>query len=448
MEVSGNRTSSSLQKRWRPVLLGGIAVLIIIQIVALSPSSLEEGKKLSTLERDAFVTEEESTLANGIPKGKIPEYSVDKFNYVSTLSGQKQWQIVAERAFLYNRENLVHARRVTAYLYNPSGEPTVVTGREAKYYMDQRDLEVYGDVISKFPDGFETHSEYLRYRPNVRKIEIPQNYAVKGADYNPEGQDIAFDSMGLDYSMDTAKIILPKAVKMIMVKQKGTMDPFGTASGSPGPSTTPSPKSSALIATGPTPIPNASPLADEPHPGVPDTTMIESDHCVIFRNTRIAHFTMDPKRPLDSRYVRITQPTMFTRSRRADLNYGDFAKILQYLVAYEDVLIKERGKDDALRYGTGGRADFDTQRDVIILREFPQVYQNNDTVTGDVIVMHRDTDIVEVEHSNAFSEGETEEEVVEESEESEESDETTGTKSSKSPRKQPSKTNKPASKSR
>jgi hypothetical protein len=155
--------------------------------------------------------------------------------------------------------------------------------------------------------------------------------------------------------------------------------------------------------------------------GVPDRTVIDSDHCLIDREQRIAHFTMNPSRPLDTRFVHINEPTLFARSRRADLNYGESSTTLQYLIAYEDVLVKEKTKkpekseknnpqpeQPVLRYATGGHADFDTRRDVIILTEFPQAYQGGDTVTGDRIVVHRDSDIVEVEHSNSFSQGSTE----------------------------------------
>jgi hypothetical protein len=76
------------------------------------------------------------------------------------------------------------------------------------------------------------------------------------------------------------------------------------------------------------------------------------------------------------------------------------------LTAYDDVLIKETGSTDhTLRYATGGQADFDTNRDVIVLSKFPQAYQDQDTVTGDIILMHRETDVIEIEHSNAFSGG-------------------------------------------
>jgi LPS export ABC transporter protein LptC len=365
------------RRRLRPWLMALVAALVITEIVALSPAPLEEASSSSSalVDPETLTGDDEVTLATGIPKEKIPEYSVDQFQYVSTQASEKQWKLLADRAFLYNKEKLVHARKIHAFLYDPDGKITIVTGKEAKYFMNQRDLEVFGDVHTTFPDGFELLSDYLRYKPNERKILIPQKYVVHGDGHEKEGQNIRFVSRGMDFAMGRSEIILPEDVHMTMEK--------------------PAPKA-------PAPGPSGK-------PSEPDRTTIESDKAVIHRDRQIAYFTMYPTRPLEQRFVHITQPTLFTRARRAQLNYGDFSKLLQYMIAFDDVLIKETGKQDeqdgTLKYATGGRADFDSRSDVIKLTEFPQCYQDNDTVTGDIIIMHRDTDLVEVENSNAFSQG-------------------------------------------
>lgn len=354
----------------RSVLIAVTMVLIIVQIVALSPSSLEETPLPSGIEPKTLMQEALPRLATGIPANKIPDYSVDEFHYVSTQGGRKQWKLVAEKAFLYNRERLVHARTIVAYLYDPNGETTVVTGKEAKYHMDERDLEVFGAVQTRFPDGFQTQSEYLRYRPSLRHVDIPVAYLVEGDGDEKDGQHLAFTSQGLEFAMEKSEIYLPAAVHLTMTKKQ---------------------KSETQ--------------------GVPDTTRVESDHCAIDRKKRLARFTMASHRPLNVRFVQITQPTLFVRSRWADLNYGDYSELLQYMVAHEDVLVRELGQEKAeveeksLRYATSGRADFDTRRNVITLTEFPQVYQDSDTITGEKILLYRDTDVVEVEHSNAFIDG-------------------------------------------
>lgn len=370
MSLTGNPPPLLLSTKIRPLLITAIVGFIILEVVALSPSPLEEPPGPTMISPENLIQNlpGEETLAPGIPKEKVPEYTVEKFHYVSSKAGQKQWMIDASRANLFHKIKLVHARTVTAYLYDPDGKTTVVTGKEAKYFMDEKDLEMFGSVHTKFPDGFETTSEYLRYHPDTRKIEIPTSYAVDGSGHEENGQDIEFQSRGLKFEMGYSEIYLPEAVHFTMIRR--------------GPKNTTT-------------------------QGVPEKTTIDSDHCTIYRAKQTAHFTMDPGRSLDSRFVLINQPTLFVRGRRADLNYGDFSQVLQYLTAYDDVLVKEKssGPDTNLRYGTGGRADFDTHRDIIVLTEYPQVYQDHDTVTGDIITMHRDTDIIEVEHSNAFSTG-------------------------------------------
>jgi LPS export ABC transporter protein LptC len=352
-----------------------LGIVIIAEIVALTPSSLEEpSSSNAAVDPDSLIQDNEPSLVPDLPKDRISEYTVEKFHYVSVQNGEKQWRIEADKAFMYNPERLVHSRVVKAFLYDPEGKLTIITGKESRYFMNKKDLELYGDVVTTFPDGFELHSEYLRYKPNERRIVIPTQYFVQGAGQEADGQFFRFKSHGLDYAMGQSTIVLSKNVTVTLDRNQ--------------------------------PIPDS--------PGVPDHTTIESDHCFINRKISLAKFTMDPKRKLDSRFVHITQPTLFARSRRADLNYGSFNQVLNYLTAYEDVLIKETGKTDSLHYATGGRADFDTKRNVIVITQFPQAYEDTNTVTGDEIIMHRDTGLVEVRYSNGYNEGQPTPEVKEE----------------------------------
>lgn len=362
----------SIENKIRPFLLAIVALAIIIEIVALSPSSLEQPEAGDAVSPENLKAQEGPGLAKGIPKNKVPDYTIDQFQYVSSEGTVKQWKLVASRAYMYNEAKLVHAVNVTAYLYDTEDKITVVTGREAKYFMHEKDLEIFGDVKTRFPDGFETESAYMRYLPVIKSVTIPTSYPVKGrGDQHENSQILGFESMGMEFALGGSEVVLPKSANVVMTRKR--------------------PKDSTTL-------------------GVPDETRIKADRCVMDRSKQIAHFTMYPEKKDDLRFVNITQPSLFAKGRKADLNYGDYSELIQYLTAEEDVFIKETGdKVESLRYGTGGKAVFDTKRDVVVLTEFPQVYQNNDTVTGDVIILHRDTDIVEVEHSNAFSEGQTNE---------------------------------------
>lgn len=347
----------SKAKKW-------IGLLLLIALAAVTarrwpswiPALMDESRtNSSSVDPRTLIPPKMRNLAPGIPTERVPEYTINQFNYLSAQGSEKQWNLLARQAYLYNKEKLVHARQVKAFLFNPDGKPTVVTGLEAKYFMNRRDLEVFGDVKTVFPDGFELDSDYLRYKPNEKIIDIPRKYFVHGFGTNSEkGQNLAFTSHGFNYEMKQARIFLPADVRAQVAK--------------------------------------------------PNESTIISDQCVLNREKQIAHFTMYPTRPDKARFVRVLQPTLNAKGRYADLNYGDFKQMLNYLTLHEDVLVRELS-DDSLKYSTSGQADFDSKRNLIILRQYPQVYQDDDTVTGDVILMHRDTNIVEVQDSNEFSEG-------------------------------------------
>lgn len=344
-------------KKWIGAFLLGIAAAFSAPrwIPRIAPLLQESRSSSPLLDLKALVPPPAKTLAPGIPKDRVPEYTIHQFNYISAQGSERQWNLLAQEAFLYNKEKLVHARQVKAYLFNPDGNATVVTGLEAKYFMNRRDLEVFGKVKTLFPDGFELDSDYLRYKPNEKVIDIPRQYFVRGFGSNSEKrQNLSFTSHGFNYQMRMSRIFLPSDVHAQVAK--------------------------------------------------PNESTILSDRCVLNREKQIAHFTMYPSRPEKARFVHVIQPTLNAKGRYADLNYGDFKQMLNYLTLHDDVLVRDYSSD-SLRYSTSGQADFDAKQNLIILTKYPQVYQDDDTVTGDVILMHRDTDIVEVQESNEFSQG-------------------------------------------
>lgn len=380
----------------RPVLLGALGLFIMIQVLVFSPSTLEEETSApEAVNPETLSLEDQTIFVPEVPKQRVPEHTIEGFQYASIQNGEKLWKIEANKAFMYTQERLVHAQKISTEIFDPEGKITWVRGAEARYFLNKKDLEVFGEVKTVFPDGFEMLSDYLQYKPGEKKIFIPSQYRVEGQGREGDDKVFHFVSYGLDYDMANAKIVLSKNAVVTLLKHSKTQQNLipGTPPGTPN-------------------SPNPHPLTDEA-PGVPESTRIESDQCFIDRKEQLAYFTMFPSTPLKSRFIKITQPDLIVKARKATLNYGNFNKVLQYLVAQEDVVIKEIIKEadldlhqkKPLRYATGGRAIFDTHRDYILLDILPQAYQDGDTVTGDSIIMHRDSDIIEVEHSNAFSQG-------------------------------------------
>ncbi len=353
-------------KPWLKVLL---SLILTVQIMIFSADNLESDlsstgqRSINPDELLDVILPKEARLAPGIPEDRIPDYSIDHFHFIATRAGNREWKIVSRYAHLYSKEDIIHGKEVTAYLYDEVGKATLVEGREAKYRQQAGELEIFGNVTTTFPDGFKVYSDYMKYFSKTRFITVPNTERVVGIGRVSGADEFSFHSFGLDYDLTKNLIFLHTEVNMTLRK--------------PATKTTPEQK-----------------------------TTIDSDECSIDRTTKLAHFTMRQNRPLAERFVRLTQPNLFVRSRRVELFYGGEKGFLKSLFAYDDVFIHETdSKDQSLRYATCGQAEFDQNNNLIILTRYPQVYQDSDTVTGEVIVIHRDTDVIEIKQSNAFSEG-------------------------------------------
>ncbi len=364
---------------WRFLLALALGGIVFFQIVALVPRTLEEDLPSPQLE--------EKILSEGITvkprrKGledKISEYSIRGFQYVSIKKGVKQWKVTADEAFFYQKDGLVTCRFVQAEIYNANGQITYVEGREGQYDMNTRDLELFFDVKTTFPEGLVTYADYTKYQASTREVQIPIDQKVTGESLPNFGKEkLNFESNGLIYHEQAGRGDLLSQVKVKIT----------------------------------------SPPDEKAKDQTPQVTTIASDQAHLFRFDRKAHFWMNQKSGTPPKFVHIEQPSMTCDSRDAEFFFDSAEKRIQTMRATQDVRIVEQPKPadpndvSARRRGTpqpriatGGVAEFDANRDTITLSRYPQVVQGHDTVVGNVIVVHRSTDEVEVEDSNAFTEG-------------------------------------------
>lgn len=371
-------------RRFRFWLAAGVAAILFFQIVAFTPKRLEEETAPEAItQQDLKPREEEgSFVAPTLPQDEVPEYTVDGFQYVSIENEVKQWRLEAERAYFYQAEGIVHARDVKADLYDEAGNKTIVTSKEAKYFMISRNLELFGDVHTIFPVGIEARSQYMHYAAEVKEVSVPVSYPVDGNSVATEGkrEKFEFRSKGLKYRGNVDLLYLLSEVNMRIIKET-------------------------------------------PNRGT-EVTHVDSDQAEVDKKNNIAKFSMFEARPPELRFVKITQPGMTSHSRRAEFRINSSEKKLRTIRALDDVKIVEkppvpsdyatnarrRSKEARSRYATAGIAEFDTEKNLIVLRDYPQVYQDHDTITGETIIVHRNSDLVEVDQSNAYSEGQDQEE--------------------------------------
>lgn len=352
----------------------GITLLLIARSHREPLDNESDGVLFSSKTHPQFLIDTEPSLIPDLPQKKPPTYRIEAFKYVSVEAGKKLWKIDSQKTLMYNPERLVHGRQVQAQIYGNHDQITWITGDESKYFLNHSQIEVFGKVHITLPDGFEIWSEYVHYSPQQQHLFIPDHYEVLGKGKPETDQSfIEFRSQGLDYRMQEGLItLLDRSRFTLNKKAPSNPDPLHSSSTDP------------------------------------EITLIEADRSEIHRKTQIVQFKTNTNRPLKDQFIYIAQPTLLTRARQATLHYGDFKNLVHYLIATQDVLIKEipdRKKTSSLRYATAGWAEFNTQNDIVTLKHFPQLYEGGDTVAGDRILLHRNSDLVEIQNSNAFSEG-------------------------------------------
>lgn len=342
------------QNRWiktaqfPSVLLAGVAIFLVAYFTLLSPSSLEEDfsgvRVVHPKDLLNFLkNESEPVLAKHVPIEITPAYSLRNFDFFSTSENKPQLKFSAKKSNFYQQEQIIHAKDSIVTIPDNN---TVITSRESLYDTVKNEVEFFGDVVTTFENGVVIHSNYMKAitRP-VMNIIIPNDEAASGNRADKNG-NIAFKSYGLTY-LD----VEPKEVHL----------------------------NSQVVAT----ITNDR------------VTQVQSDRARMNFTKNKLYFYMDDQRNLDRQFVQVHQQKLEMKSRTMEMDLRNSQ--INTISGLTDVAIRDR-----TFYSTSGKAIFYEKSNQIELSDFPQVYQDTDTITGDLIIYHRTEDTIEVKQSNAI----------------------------------------------
>jgi lipopolysaccharide transport protein LptA len=333
-------------------LLLGLLVFFLAHFMLLSPSSLEDDftgvRVVSPKDLLSFLQNETETIAKIVPAKVVPDYSIRELDYYSTSESQKGWRLIARKANMYQKDQLMHTRDMTLILE----DGTRVTAKEGVLHTDTNEMEFFGNVNSYFVNGTHTVSEYGKALTKpVVEIIVPLTEVIHGDKIDAHSR-VEFKANGLSYVDSGAKDLkLLSEVEFNIFTDK--------------------------------------------------KTRIVSDYAVYDQIHNRGIYSMSEKRPLEEQFVQVFQPDMYLKSRTLQMNLSDQRQLLT-IDAIDDAYLRD-GKDPLhVSTGTAGKATYYDLSDEIYLTDFPQVYQDGDTITGDIIIFHRKQDVVEAKQSNAI----------------------------------------------
>ncbi len=334
-------------------LLIGLTFFFASHLLLLTPSSLEEDfgtmRILKPKDLLSFLKNEpESRFDRSFIRDTPPSYALRDSILYSTEGGQPKLKLTSRKSNLYQTEQMSHIRDAKAEV---DGRATVES-KEALYDMAKGSILFSGDVHCTFEGGAEVDSDIavMELKPVIR-IRIPVTEQVRGRKMNLSSP-VTFNALGLEYSDDSPKVLrLLKAVDAQVHSER--------------------------------------PLR------------ILSDQATFLPDEGLLHFFMNDDQIIERQFVLTKEPQFDLKSRTLDLKLAK-GKELEEATALQDVWFQDRQNPEKMTEGTGGKAVYRPGANVIHLSDFPQLYQDRDTVTGDSITYHRNTDEVEVIQSNAI----------------------------------------------
>lgn len=353
--------TAKTQKRnpWQSMLVLALAAFFVAHFTLLSPSNLEEDfngvRVIHPRDLLNFLKNETAPLAQSVPLDVPPSYSIRNMDFYSTDQNEPSFRMIARKSNLYQEQQLTHSR--DARLELPDG--TTLEAKEMAMWQDQDVTHLYGDVTVRFKDGLTVKTDYAEVlsRPQLR-VQVPLTQRVVGTDTEPA---LRFESMGMTYSeADQGEIRLLSQVQVWI-------------QGSP-------------------------------------STQVRSDFALYLPPLNRIQFQMMEGQPLARQFAKVTQPdlTILSRSIETQLFGSKIPKSqqrggqIETITALGDVQIDDRHDPQHPAQGTSGKGVFTPEQNEILLTDFPQVYQDGDTITGDQILFNRERDIIEVKQSNAI----------------------------------------------
>jgi lipopolysaccharide transport protein LptA len=344
------------------LLLLGLFAFFVAHFVLLSPSGLEEDfngvRVIHPRDLLNFLKNEPYALARGIPTDIAPSYSIRTMNFYASNENEPSWHLNSRKSNLYQAQQLVHSR--DAELTLPDG--TKMLALEMAMWQAQDRTELYGDVRMLLPNGLSIKTEYaeIRNRPKLL-ITVPLTQKVIG--HRVDGTStLDFESMGLTHSeAENGDTRLLSQVQVWIKSDK--------------------------------------------------QTQVKSDYALYQPTRGLLSFQMFEQQSIEKQFVRANQNDLLIRSRSLEIqlarrastaNSSSAPSEVEVITALGDVKIDDRHDPTHPATGTSGKALYYTGKNEIILTDYPQVYQDGDTITGDIIVFNRNQDSIEVKQSNAI----------------------------------------------
>jgi LPS export ABC transporter protein LptC len=109
----------------------------------------------------------------------LPDQVISDFEITETSEGKRDWMMEAEKAYIYDKRNLLEAEIVEVTFFGKDGEVrSVLRADYGKLNRATDDIEARGGVVVTNEEGVELRSETLRWESTSREIASDDSVTV------------------------------------------------------------------------------------------------------------------------------------------------------------------------------------------------------------------------------------------------------------------------------
>ncbi len=138
-------------------VLGGLFILLVVQIIIIAPKSIQESGAPEPVEAG--------------PVDQQIEQAMKGAHMVETQDSSKEWELWAEDATRYRNNTTLTLNKVKALFFGKDGVTFTVTGDKGIVEEKTKNMQVEGNVVTKSSNGYTFKTQSMIYDSKKRKLD-------------------------------------------------------------------------------------------------------------------------------------------------------------------------------------------------------------------------------------------------------------------------------------
>ena len=139
----------------------------------------------------------------------FPDQAIENFTLTHTNQGEKEWELEADRAEIYEKERKTIVHGLKLKFYDQGKITSILTANRGEISSPSGDMEVKGDVVvTSEREGITLNTESLKWDARRRKIFTDDFVRQEKAETIITGQ-------GLESDAELERLVIKKDVRVI-----------------------------------------------------------------------------------------------------------------------------------------------------------------------------------------------------------------------------------------